>query len=172
MGVRFAICLVRRTSRRKVMVLAGRSAFRHDRHMRNKARARRLQRESGSAWEHAARERTAADLAGAIGNSGMQQLARSAELQRSSAAAWLFSGRPATLARRPREQDEIAEGLGMPETMEEWLWQQQGMWEETHAREDELLKYLETRWERDDELPREDELRRRDVFHPPPVVGY
>ena len=145
--------------------------MRHDRQMRNKARARRPQNASGPAWADAAREPTAADLAGAIGNSGMQELARSAELQRSPAAAGLFSGRPATLARRPREEDEIAEGLGMPETMEEWLWQQQGMWEETHRREDELLKYLETRWERDDELPREEELRRRGVFHPPPVLG-
>jgi hypothetical protein len=140
--------------------------------MRNKARARRSQHEGGPALADAKREHTAADLAGAIGNSGMQQLARSAELQRSSAAAGLFSGRPATLARRPREQDEIAEGLGIPDAMDDWLWQQQGMWEETHRREDELLKYLETRWERDDELPREEELRRRSGFHPPPVLGY
>jgi len=140
--------------------------------MRIKARARRPQDASGPASADAKREQAAADLAGAIGNSGMQQLARSAELQRSSAAGGLFAGRPATLARRPREQDEIAEGLGIPDAMDEWLWQQQGMWEETHRREDELLKYLETRWERDDELPREEELRRRSGFHPPPVLGY
>jgi hypothetical protein len=102
----------------------------------------------------------------------MQQIARSPELRRSPAAVGLLAGRPATLARRPREENEIPEGLGVPDTMEEWLWQQQGYWEETYRLEAELLKYLETRWERDDDLPRDDELRRRGVFHPPPVLGY
>jgi|SRR5215211_5174218 len=112
------------------------------------------------------------ELAGAIGNAGMQRIARSPELRRSRAAAAFVSGGRATLSRRMGGDEEIAEGLGVPDAMEEWLWQQQGMAEEHARREEELLKYLETRWERDDELPRDDELRRRGVFHPPPVLGY
>lgn len=119
-----------------------------------------------------ARERVgegALQLAGAIGNSAMQPIARSPKLHRSPAAAALLSGRPATLA---REKEEISEGFGQGDTMEEWLWQQQGYWEETWRLEAELIKYLETRWDRDDELPRDEELRRRGAFHPPPVLGH
>lgn len=111
-------------------------------------------------------------LAGLIGSSAIQRIARSPDLRRSPMAAALLSGRPATLARRPREESEIPEGFGQGDAMDDWLWQQQGYWEETYRLEEELIKYLETRWSRDDELPREEELRRRSGFHPPPVLGH
>jgi hypothetical protein len=122
------------------------------------------------------RERSALELAGAIGNGAMQQIARSPALRRSPAAAALVAGRPAaTLARRPYEGDEIPEGLGVPDTMEEWLWQQQGMWEETYRREEELIKYLENRrWEDDEEvemLEDEETRRRLGLVHPPIESG-
>jgi hypothetical protein len=140
-----------------------------------KARLRRTQRLGAGPKAGAAerREHSALELAGAIGNSAMQQIARSPALRRSPAAAALAAGRPAAmLARRPYEGDEIPEGLGIPDTMEEWLWQQQEMWEDTYRREEELIKYLENRRWEDDELPRDDEFQRRGVFHPPPVLGH
>jgi hypothetical protein len=118
------------------------------------------------------RNQDALQLASLIGSSAIQRIARSRDLRRSPTAAALLSGRPATLARRPREESEISEGFGVGDSMEDWLWQQQGYWEETYRLEEELIKYLETRWSRDDELPREEELRRRGVFHPPPVLGH
>ena len=118
------------------------------------------------------RDRDALQLASLIGNGAVQRVARSPRLRRSPVAARFLAGGSATLARLMYEGDEIPEGLGVPTAMEDWLWEQQTMWEDTYRREEELLKYLETRWSRDDELPREEELRRRGVFHPPPVLGH
>jgi hypothetical protein len=138
--------------------------MRHDRRMPNKRRAYRSQGREGTIAPAAGRpERSAAELAGAIGNTGMQQLARSPALRRSVTAARLLAGRPATLARRPREEDEIPEGVGIPTSMDDWLWEQQTMWEDHYKREEALIKYIEEHsGSGDDELdPLDDEETRR-----------
>jgi hypothetical protein len=123
---------------------------------------------------------SAAELAGMIGSSAVQHVARSPELQRSPAAAGLLSGSPATLARRALGGEDEGEGIGMgvPDTMEEWLWQQEGWAEEERRRRDAgeawLIDRLNNSWEGDDEAAlaaEEEELRRQGVFHPPIVSG-
>ena len=82
------------------------------------------------------REPDPLELAGAIGNSSMQQIARLPSLRGSPAAAGLLARAPATHTRLRLDDEDDGIGLGTGATMEDWLWEQQGWAEQQQAKQD------------------------------------
>ena len=85
---------------------------------------------------HEQRETGPLELAGAIGNSAVQQIARSRSLRGSPAAAGLLARAPATHARSRLDDEDEGLGLGTGTAMEDWLWEQQGWAEQQKAKQD------------------------------------
>jgi hypothetical protein len=109
------------------------------------------------------------ELAGMIGNSGMQHVARSPELRRSPAASGLLARSPS-----PRRIDDEDIEYGGSDTFEDWLWEQQGWGEQQKERADAaegwIIEHARQAASGDDaaSLAEEEErLRRQGVAYPP-----
>jgi hypothetical protein len=82
------------------------------------------------------RETGPLELAGALGNSAMQQIARSRSLRSSPAVVGLLARAPATYARSRLDDEDEGLGLGTGTAMEDWLWEMQGWAEQQKAKQD------------------------------------